>query len=55
MKHTSSNYRSKHIIINILFVPQYKTNKAKSQITNYELLINLEGAVYSLKCSNLNK
>jgi len=35
------------IIINILFIPQYK-NKAK--IINYKLLITLESAVYRFKC-----
>jgi len=37
------------IIINILFVPHYKTKQ------NHKLLINLESAVYRLKCRKIEK
>jgi len=43
------------VIINILFYLSTKQSKAKSQITNYKLLINSESAVYRLKCRKEEK
>jgi len=51
---TTVAYWRRPIIINIFFEPQHKT-KQKSQITNYKLLLNLESAVYRLKCRKKRK